>query len=150
MYLPHGDAYHAPIAAEDIGRSVAAILENPEKYNRQRLVLTGPERVSQHEIATIASTVLGFPIEYVAVTTEQWADAMRNSGLMSEFLIKHLVEVGINYQNGIFDEVTNTIEELTGQKPMNMKTYIESNMESFTPDYLQAMSTKLSAENKAA
>jgi uncharacterized protein YbjT (DUF2867 family) len=150
MYLPHGDAYHAPIAAEDIGRSVAAVLENPEKYNRQRLVLTGPERVSQHEIATIASTVLGFPIEYVAVTTEQWADAMRNSGLMSEFLIKHLVEVGINYQNGVFDEVTNTIEELTGQKPMTMKTYIESNMESFTPDYLQAMSTKLSAENKAA
>ncbi len=148
MFLPHGDAYHAPIAAEDIGRGVAAILENPERYNRQRLVLTGPERVSQKDIAAITSDVLGISIEYISVTTNQWANAMKKTGLMSEFLINHLVEVGKNYQDGVFDEVTNTIEELTGQKPMDMKTFIENNKYFFTPEFLQAMATKLSAENK--
>lgn len=146
MYLPHGDAYHAPIAAEDIGRSVAALLENPEKYDRKRLVLTGAERVSQKQIAAIASGVLGIPIEYIAITTDQWADAMRESGLMSSFLIEHLVEVGKNYQDGVFDTITTTVEDLTGQKPMNMKSFIEKNKALFSPDFLHALSEKLGAE----
>ena len=126
MYLQHGEAYHAPIAGEDIGRSVAAILEIPEKHNGKRHVLTGPDRLSQKDIAAIASEVLGMPIEYISISDEQWADAMNQSGLPSKFLVKHLVQVGIDYRNGVFDEVTTTVEELTGQKPMDMKTFVES------------------------
>ena len=105
MYLPHGDAYHAPIAGEDIGRTVAAILGNPEKYNRERLILTGPERLSQSDIAAIASKVLSKPIEYVSLPYDQWAEAMKQTGLLSDFLIKHLVEVGKDYQNDVFDKL---------------------------------------------
>jgi len=148
MYLQHGEAYHAPIAAEDIGRSVAAILENPEKHNGKRHVLTGPDRLSQKNIAAITSEVLGMPIEYIAITDEQWAEAMNQSGLPSEFLVKHLVQVGIDYRKGVFDEVTTTVEELTGQKPMKMKTFIENNRSFFTPDYLQAYAEKMTAINK--
>lgn len=150
IYLPHGDAYHAPIAAEDIGRSVAAILEEPEKHNRTRPILTGPERVSQADIAAIASEVLGIPIEYVSVSDEQWAEAMKQTGLMSNFLVKHLVEVGKDYQNDVFDKVTTTVEELTGQKPMDIKTFIECNKSFFTPDFLQAFAEKITAEKQAA
>jgi NAD(P)H dehydrogenase (quinone) len=150
MYLPHGEAYHAPIAGEDIGRSVAAILEDPEKHNRQRYVLTGPDRVSQKDIAAITSEVLGTPIEYISISDQQWAEAMNQSGLPSEFLVKHLVQVGIDYRNDIFDELTTTVEELTGQKPMDMKTFIENNKSFFTPDYLQAYAEKMIAEKKAA
>lgn len=150
MYLPHGEAYHAPIAGEDIGRSVAAILEDPEKHNGKRHYLTGPVRVSQKDIAAIASEVLGTPIEYISLPDEQWADAMKQSGLVSDFLVKHLVEVGIDYQNNVFDKVTTTVEELTGQKPMDMKTFVESNKSYFTPDFLQAYAEKLVAEKQAA
>ena len=123
MYLPHGEAYHAPIAGEDIGRSVAAILEDPEKHNGKRLVLTGPDRVSQKDIAAITSGVLGTPIEYISIPDQQWADAMKQTGLMSDFLVKHLIEVGKDYQNDVFDKLTTTVEELTEQKPMDMKFY---------------------------
>lgn len=150
MYLPHGEAYHAPIAGEDIGRSVAAILEDPEKHNGKRLVLTGPDRVSQKDIAAITSEVLGTPIEYISIPDQQWADAMKQTGLMSDFLVKHLVEVGKDYQNDVFDKVTTTVEELTGQKPMDMKTFVESNKSYFTPDFLQAFAEKMVAEKQAA
>jgi len=150
MYLPHGEAYHAPIAGEDIGRSVAAILENPEKHDGKRLILTGPDRVSQKDIADITSKVLGIPIEYISLPDEQWADAMKQSGLMSDFLVKHLVEVGKDYQNNVFDKVTTTVEELTGLKPMDMKTFVEVNKSFFTPDFLQAYAEKLIAEKQAA
>jgi NAD(P)H dehydrogenase (quinone) len=150
MYLQHGDAYHAPIAGEDIGRSVAAILDNPKKHNGKTHVLTGPDRLSQKDIAAITSEVLGMPIEYISITDEQWADAMNQSGLPSEFLVKHLVQVGIDYRNGVFDEVTTTVEELTGQKPMDMKTFVENNKSFFTPDFLQAYAEKMIAEKQAA
>ncbi len=150
MYLPHGNAYHAPIAAEDIGRSVAAILENPEKHDRKHYFLTGPDRVSQKDIAGIASEVLGTPIEYVSVPYEQWAEALKQTGFMSDFLIKHLIEVGKDYQNDVFDNVTTTVEELTGQKPMNMYTFIENNKSLFTLDYLQAYAEKMIAGKQAA
>ena len=150
MYLGHGDAYHAPITGEDIGRSVAAILDNPEKHKGQTYILTGPERLSQYDIAQIASEVLGKDIQYVPVTPEQWADAAKESGLLPGFLVKHLIEVSKDYQNGVFDEVTDTVEELTGQKPTGMKTFIEDNKSFFTPEYLQAYAEKMMAEQQAA
>lgn len=150
MYLGHGDAYHAPITGEDIGLSVAALLDNPEKHKGQRYVLTGPERLSQYDIAQMASEVLGRNIEYVPISLEQWADAVTDAGLLSEFLIKHLVEVSRDYQNGVFDELTTTVEELTGQKPTDMRTFVESNKSYFTPEYLQAYAEKMTAEKQAA
>lgn len=150
MYLGHGDAYHAPITGEDIGRSVAAILENPEIHKGQRYVLTGPERLSQHDIAKIASEVLRRNIEYVPITLEQWRDAVKDAGLLPDFLIKHLIEVSRDYQNGVFDKLTTTVEELTGQKPTDMRTFVESNKSYFTPDYLQSYSEKMIAEKQAA
>ncbi len=150
MYLPHGDACHAPIAGEDIGRCVAAILEDPEKYDRKRFILTGPKRLSQSDIAAIASDVLEIPVEYVSVSDEQWAQAMQQTGLMSDFLVKHLVEVGKDYQNSVFDELTTSVEELTGQKPMDMKVFIEGKKSFFTPEHLQVMAQKMAAEKQAA
>jgi len=150
IYLPHGNAHHAPIAAEDIGRSVAAILVDPKKHNHKRYVLTGPERLSHQDIASITTEVLGLPVEYVPLSYEAWSEAMRKTGYMSSFLISHLVEVGKDYQKGIFDKITTTVEDLTGQKPVGMKTFIENNKLYFTPNYLQAMAQKLTHELKAA
>lgn len=150
MYLQHGEAYHAPIAGEDIGRSIAAILEDPEKHNGKRHILTGPDSLSQKDIAAITSEVLGTPIEYIAISDQQWSDAANQAGLLSEFLVKHLVQVGIDYRNDVFDKVTTTVEELTGQKPMDMKTFVEINKSYFTPDFLQAYAEKMVAEKQAA
>ena len=150
MYLGHGDAYHAPITGEDIGRSVAAILENPEKHKGQTYILTGPERLSQYDIAQIATEVLGKEIEYVPVTPEEWAVAAKDSGFLPGFLAKHLVEVSKDYQNGVFDVITTTVEELTGQKPVDMRTFIDNNKPYFTPEFLQDYAQILAREKLAA
>jgi uncharacterized protein YbjT (DUF2867 family) len=145
MYLGHGDAYHAPITGEDIGRSVTAILDDPERHKGQTYILTGPERLSQYDIAKIASEVLEKDIQYVPITSEQWAEAANESSSIPKSLIKHLTEVSKDYQNGVFDKVTDTVEELTGQKPMTMKTFIEDNKFYFSTEYLQAYAEKMRA-----
>jgi uncharacterized protein YbjT (DUF2867 family) len=150
IYLPHGDAYHAPIAAEDIGRSVAALLEDPQPHNHKRYVLTGAERLSHQDIASIASEVLGRPIQYVALPHAQWSDAMKQTGYVSDFLVAHLVAVGKDCEQGVFDKVTTTVEALTGRKPMGMKAFIERNKAYFTPEYLQAFAEKLTSDMQAA
>ena len=142
MCLLHGDAKHAPIAGEDIGRCVAAILQNPDKHNGQCYTLTGPERLSQKDIAAVASEILGMPIEYISVPYDQWANAMQQGSPLSDFLIKHLVEMAKDYQNGVFDELTSSIKTLSGQAPMSMRTFIKKNKEVFTPDALKAIAEK--------
>jgi NAD(P)H dehydrogenase (quinone) len=146
MYLPHANEYHGPIASEDIGKCVAAILEDPKKHDGKRYLLSGPERLSQSEIATIASEVLGIEIDYVAISVEEWSSAVRSSGLMSDFLIKHLAEVGFDYQNGLLDEVNSNVESLTGKKAQNMKTFLENNKGCFTSDFLHEYAEKLAKE----
>ncbi|MEH6576799.1 MAG: NmrA family NAD(P)-binding protein [Amphritea sp.] len=146
IYLPHGEAYHAPIAAEDIGRCVAAILEEPHRHEGKRYVLTGAERLSHDDIASIAADVLGKPVQYIALPFEDWSDAMKRTGYLSDFLISHLVEVGKDYKKGVFDQLTTAVEDLTGRKPMAMKTFIENNKAYFTPEYLQALAAKLTAQ----
>ena len=144
MYLPHGDARHAPITADDIGLYAASILENPEKFKGQRLLLTGPELLTQAEIAAITSEVLSVPIEYVSVTREQWAEGVRQAGLRDEFLISHLSEVGDDFRiNDVFAELTTTFEEVTGQKPTDMRAFVENSKWAFTPEFVQAMKEQM-------
>jgi len=60
--LAFGDARYAPIAAEDQGRVVAAILNNPGEHAGK---IYGPRELSQHETADILTQVLGQTITCV-------------------------------------------------------------------------------------
>lgn len=78
------------------------------------------------------------------------ADAVKDAGLLPKFLTKHRIEVSRDYQNDVFDKLTTSVEELTGQKPTDMRTFVESNKSYFTPEYLQAYAEKMAAEKQAA
>src|SRR5271163_3682084 len=56
--LPFGDARYAPIAAEDQGRVIAAILTNPVGHAGKIYPLYGPKELSQYEIAGMLTEVL--------------------------------------------------------------------------------------------
>lgn len=57
--LPFGDARYAPITAEDQGRVIAAILNNPAEHAGKVYPLYGPKELTQHEVADILTQVLG-------------------------------------------------------------------------------------------
>jgi uncharacterized protein YbjT (DUF2867 family) len=56
--LPFGDARYSPIAAEDQGRVIAAILNDSAEHAGKTYPLYGPKESSQYEIADILTQVL--------------------------------------------------------------------------------------------
>ena len=59
VYAPFTTGRHAPIAAEDQGRVIVSILENPEPHYRKVYPLYGPVQLTYDEIAQIVGRVVG-------------------------------------------------------------------------------------------
>src|SRR6476659_1890703 len=57
--LPFADVRHAPIAAVDQARVIAAILQNPDPHDRQVYPLVGVEELNWYEIAAQVQDTLG-------------------------------------------------------------------------------------------
>ena len=56
--LPFGNARYAPIAAEDQGRVIAAILNDSAEHAGKTYPLYGPKELTQYEVADILTQVL--------------------------------------------------------------------------------------------
>ena len=63
--LPFGNGRYAPIAAEDQGRVIAAILADPTDHAGKVYPLFGPKEMDEYEIAKILSEILARPITYI-------------------------------------------------------------------------------------
>jgi NAD(P)H dehydrogenase (quinone) len=121
--LPFGDGRHAPIAAEDQARLIAAILENPQAHAGKTYNLNGPVELSQQGVADAVGEVLGRTITYVPISLEQYDREMAEAGLPA-FLRQHLVEVAQDYQHGVFEGKDGVIREITGQAPMTVQAFV--------------------------
>lgn len=126
LKLPMGEGRHAPIAAEDIGRLVAAILQNPEPHAGKSYTVHGPVEMNHHEIAKEMGKALGFEVHYEPVTAEQFIKEGQLKG-WSEFIHQHVSEVSKDYQNGVFAGEDSIIGPLTGRPPMSVETFVKKN-----------------------
>lgn len=52
LRLPAGKGRHAPIGAEDLGRVIAAILQNPGEHKGQTYPLFGPVEMDHEQMAS--------------------------------------------------------------------------------------------------
>ncbi len=79
-YLQPLDRPVPMIAAEDVGRTVAALLQ--QTWDGHRVVeLEGPQRVSPQDVAAAFTRALGHPVRAEAVPQSQWEDIFRAEGM---------------------------------------------------------------------
>ncbi|WP_061291043.1 NmrA family NAD(P)-binding protein [Herbidospora cretacea] len=130
LRLPFGDGRHAPIAATDQARLIAAILANPTGHVGQTYKLHGPVEMDHHEIAAAMSETLGLPVRYDPVDTDTYAEILRAQG-RPEHLIQHLSAVALDYRDGVFEGTDDTIERITGKPPQTVEQYVTANRDLF-------------------
>ncbi|WP_433296674.1 NmrA family NAD(P)-binding protein [Pseudonocardia sp. CA-142604] len=130
LRLPFGEGRHAPIAAADQSRVIAALLRDPEPHNHAVYTLHGPVEQNHHEIAGVMATSLGIPVHYEPISVEEFALAMRERG-HDEHLVQHLSNVAVDYQNGVFAGTNDNIEKLGGQPPLSVEQYVRQNLSAF-------------------
>ncbi len=140
LKLPMGEGRHAPIAAEDIGRLVAAILQNPQPHAGKSYTVHGPVEMNHFEIAKEMGKALGREVHYQPVTTEQFIKEGQLKG-WSDFIHQHVSEVAKDYQNGVFAGEDGIIGQVTGQPPMSVQTFIEKNRSIFDSSVARPVSS---------
>jgi NAD(P)H dehydrogenase (quinone) len=131
FYLHFGEARFAPIATEDIGRVIAAILADPAPHAGKSYDLFGPKILNMTEVAGIFSEALGRKITYVPIDTKTFMDKVKSSKNADPYLIQHLASLGEDLKNGRPAGMNDLVEKLTGQKPMEMLEFVNRNKIAF-------------------
>lgn len=129
--LPFGEGRHAPIAAEDQARVIAAILAAPQAHLGQTYVLNGPKEMDEHGIAAAVGEALGRPVRYQPISIDEYRRRLSEAGLWP-YLIQHLVEVGIDCANGVFEGTDQVIEKITGTAPMTVQQFVHAHRAAFS------------------
>src|SRR6478672_3725443 len=75
LHVPFGTGKHAPIAAEDQGRVIAGILEEPAAHKGKIYPLFGPVEYTYEQTAQVLSRVLGRPVQYKQLAFEEFRKA---------------------------------------------------------------------------
>ena len=132
MPLPLGSGHNAPVSNEDIGRTVAGALANPDQHAGKTYRPTGPSLMSPEEIADTFGRVLGREVRYSNISPHMFLKAARSMG-MPTGLIAQLHHYFHEYRMGAFGAgaPNNAVRFVTGREPEDFDTiasrYINSN-----------------------
>jgi len=126
IYQSAGDGQISWVDVRDIAAVNVAALLNPEKFVGQTLVITGSETLNYEEAIGEMNTVLGKETKYIAIPNEAAAQAMTDMHF-PPFIVELLVSLNESIKQGHFIAVTDTIENVTGKKPITFNQFVTDN-----------------------
>ena len=130
--LPFGEGKTSPIAAEDVARTVVALLVNPQPHIGRTYHLTGPRSEDMHFYAQEYSKALGRTITYQDIPVEPWRDRLLQSGQPAH-LVNHLATMADLHRAGRYDRMSDDVLTLTGEAPRSVREFVSRNAATFTP-----------------
>jgi len=130
--LPFGSGKTSPIATRDVARVAVEILSNPDRHIGKIYELTGPKSQNGDEVAMEYSLALGRPIKYTDIPLEEWYNNRLKSSNLPEHIKKHLYTMAHLHRENHYDRHVNTVEEITGMKPMSIKEWVQDHIKDFS------------------
>jgi NAD(P)H dehydrogenase (quinone) len=127
LFAAAEDGRVAYVTREDCARAAAAALAASFE-GQQVLDITGPETISQADLAAIASEVTGQPIAYVPVSRETLIDNMVKAGLPRP-AAELYTSFDVAIAQGVLDVVSDDFEDLTGRKPTGVADFLAAHRE---------------------
>jgi uncharacterized protein YbjT (DUF2867 family) len=127
---PFGEAKYGTISSEDIGRTAAAILANPEGHAGRSYRIYGPAELSGHDIAESLSSVLKRKITFAPIEPKPFGEVLKSFN-QPPYQIEHIIAIGDMFRSGEFTGMNDNVEKLTGTKPVSITEFIEKNIELF-------------------
>jgi NAD(P)H dehydrogenase (quinone) len=109
---------------EDCARAAAGALLGGDE--NRILTVTGPEALTNRDIAAIAGDVTGKSIEVVDVSDGELEAGYLQAGLPAA-LAALFVAFDINQRNGGVSTTTNVVEQLWGTKAQSLRAFLEAN-----------------------
>jgi uncharacterized protein YbjT (DUF2867 family) len=133
VFLPWGDGDATfPLAGgEDVARVAAALLARPEEPVQKVYPLV-TEALTVQEIVETLSKVIGRPLNYVPITDEQWADAVKER--INPHAVDHLSHLWRYFRTREHQvKPTSTVREVTGRELLSLEEFFRANVQVFQP-----------------
>lgn len=126
-FLPWGqDTTVIPLAgAEDVARVAASLLANPKlpSQNAYPLIHAAP---TVKEMMEDLARAIGRPVRYVAITDEQWANAVKER--INPHALDHLTHLWQYFRKGgEHYQATDTVRAVTGRNPQTLEEFFREN-----------------------
>lgn len=129
FYAPLADSRSSFVDVRDIA-AVAVQALTQGGHENKAYNITGPEAVSNYDIANILSKSTGRKITYVNVSDDGARKEMKENG-MQEWTINALMEL-FNFQKaGNSSTVYHDVERITGRKPISFSQFAKDYAEAF-------------------
>jgi len=115
LAMPGGDTVEPFVDAEDIADVVTAALTD-DKHIGELYELTGPRLMTLVEAAAALSEAIGRPVQYIPVTSAEYAEDLIASGLPAE-VATAVAELFTEVLDGRNSYLTDGVERALGRKP---------------------------------
>jgi uncharacterized protein YbjT (DUF2867 family) len=129
VFLPWGDesTIIPLVGAEDVARVAATLLAGPGAPSQNVYPLVS-ETLTVKEITATLATAIGRPIRYVAITDEQWANAVKER--LNPHALDHLSHLWQYFRSSEQrPQATDTIRAVTGRDPQTLEEFFRANAE---------------------
>jgi len=137
LRLPFGPARTSPIAAEDVARVVATILETPSSHIGKAYELTGAKSQDLNAMAKEYGDALGRKVTYVDEPYEKWEREQLAALRLPDHVMHHIATMAHLHAENRYDRFTDTVEKLTGKPSMSVKEFIANRPEVFKQPSLE-------------
>jgi uncharacterized protein YbjT (DUF2867 family) len=112
------------VSPTDIAAAMAAAALDPTKHNGKIYTLTGPESLTDAQVAEKLAAHLGHAVKYVDLSSEAYEGSFKSSG-MPAWLIDNLVKLEKLKGLGYCAEVSPDAEDAIGRKPESFDAFLE-------------------------
>jgi uncharacterized protein YbjT (DUF2867 family) len=129
FYNPVGDAKVSYVDVRDIGDVAAAVLTN-EGHAGKAYTLTGPQAITNLEIAESIGRAIGKTVKYVQVPLEKARETMLGFG-MERAVVDGLVELLSIQAAGQVGSVSSNTETLLGRRARDFAAFVADNAAAF-------------------
>ena len=126
LMLPAGDISEPFIDVDDIADVAVATLTRPELRNRL-FEVSGPRALTFAQCASEISEAVGYPVEFIPITVDEFIQAMRDQGLPEEtlWLMRELFTVVLDGRNS---NPARGVEEALGRPATDFSEYMRKVM----------------------
>jgi uncharacterized protein YbjT (DUF2867 family) len=127
VFLPWGaDTTVIPlVGAEDVSRVAASLLANPDAPSQSAYALVS-ETPTVREMTEALGRAIGRPIQYLEITDEQWANAVKER--INPHALDHLTHLWQYFRRGEETyQATDAIRAVTGRDPQTLEEFCRVN-----------------------
>jgi NAD(P)H dehydrogenase (quinone) len=119
LRMPVGKGRHSPIAADDQGRVIAALLKSPDGHLGKTIPISGPVEMDHEQIAAELTDALGRKIVFQDIPIDEYCRSLEAMGV-PPYIVQHLGGAMDDYQHGHMSGADNNVAKLTGRRSMTV------------------------------